>query len=333
MYWNKNITQMGESCMRSDKHHKKKKIRWTRVFLVMFLLIGAGAGYTYYQYKQGVNQSLDQINDVNKENNVNNVVYEFEGKKDQSGATNILLLGSDARENEKKSRADTIMIAHYNEDKGTYKLTSIMRDIYVTIPGHGKHKINSAFTRGSGGPELVRQTIKENFDIDLQYYAIVDFEGFVQLIDEAFPNGVEIDVEKKMEAYVDTPLEPGLQRLNGDQMLSFVRFRHDAIGDFGRVKRQQQALQAIGEQLSGIQTIAKLPKLVGVVTPYINTNMDTGDILFMAKDFLSKDRGAVETFRIPIDNGYKDDTIKGEGDVLVLDLEKNKEAFHQFIEQ
>lgn len=330
MYRKKKITQMGESCMRSEKHHKKKKIRWTRVFLVMFLLIGATAGYAYYQYKQGVNQSLNQINNENKENNVNNVVYEFEGKKDQSGATNILLLGSDARGDE-KSRADTIMIAHYNEDKGTYKLTSIMRDSYVTIPGDGKHKINSAFMRG--GPELMRKTIKENFDIDLQYYAIVDFEGFVQLIDEAFPNGVEIDVEKKMEAYVDVPLEPGLQRLDGEQMLSFVRFRHDAIGDFGRVKRQQQALQAIGDQLSGIQTIPKLPKLVGVVTPYINTNMDTGDILFMAKDFLSKDREPVETFRIPIENGYKDDTIKGEGDVLVLDLEKNKEAFHQFINQ
>ena len=48
-----------------------------------------------------------------------------------------------------------------------------------------------------GGPELMRKTIKENFDIDLQYYAIVDFEGFVQLIDEAFPNGVEINVEKE----------------------------------------------------------------------------------------------------------------------------------------
>lgn len=87
------------------------------------------------------------------------------------------------------------MIAHYNEDKGTYKLTSIMRDSYVDIPGHGSHKINQAFRLG--GPELMRKTIKENFDIDLQYFTIVDFEGFVQLIDEAFPNGVEINVEKK----------------------------------------------------------------------------------------------------------------------------------------
>jgi polyisoprenyl-teichoic acid--peptidoglycan teichoic acid transferase len=318
---------MGESKMRYEKH-KRKKRKSTSILLVLLVLFGATAGYVYYQYKQGVNQSLEKINNGSTENNVNEV-YAFEGKKDQYGATNILLLGSDAREGEKASRADTIMIAHYNEDKGTYKLTSIMRDIYVSIPAEGKHKINSAFMRG--GPELMRKTIKENFDIDLQYYAIVDFQGFVQLIDEAFPNGVEINVEKRMEEYVDVPLEPGLQKLNGDQMLSFVRFRHDAIGDFGRVQRQQQALQAIGDQLSGIQTIPKLPKLVGVVKPYINTNMDTGDILFMAKDFFGKDRGTIETFRIPIENGYRDANIKGEGAVLELDLEKNREAFHQFL--
>jgi LCP family protein required for cell wall assembly len=240
---------MGESKMRYEKH-KRKKRKSTSIVLVLLVLFGATAGYVSYQYKQGVNQSLEKINNGSTENNVNEEVYAFEGKKDQYGATNILLLGSDAREGEKVSRADTIMIAHYNEDKGTYKLTSVMRDIYVSIPGEGKHKINSAFMHG--GPELMRKTIKENFDIDLQYYAIVDFQGFVQLIDEAFPNGVEINVEKRMEEYVDVPLEPGLQKLNGDQMLSFVRFRHDAIGDFGRVQRQQQALQAIGDQLSGI---------------------------------------------------------------------------------
>jgi polyisoprenyl-teichoic acid--peptidoglycan teichoic acid transferase len=317
--------------MRYEKHRKKKKRKTKSILLTLLLLVGAAAGYSYYQYNQGVNQSLGKINNGSTEKSVSEEVYTFEGKKDQYGATNILLLGSDARAGEEKSRADTIMIAHYNEDKGTYKLTSIMRDIYVSIPDEGKHKINSAFMRG--GPELMRKTIKENFDIDLQYYAIVDFEGFVQLIDEAFPSGVEINVEKRMEEYIEVPLEPGLQRLDGKEMLSFVRFRHDAIGDFGRVQRQQQALQAISDQLSGIQTIPKLPKLIGVVTPYVNTNMDTGDMLFMAKDFFAKDRGNIETFRIPIENGYKDATIRGEGAVLDLDLEMNREAFHQFLTQ
>lgn len=311
--------------VRSEKHQKKKKRRWTSILLIFLLIIGGTAAYSYFQYNQGINQSLKKINKDQKESKV---VYTFEGKKDQYGDTNILLLGSDARGNE-KARADTIMIAHYNEDKGTFKLTSIMRDSYVSIPDHGKHKINSAFALG--GPELMRQTIKENFDIDLQYYAIVDFQGFVQLIDEAFPNGVEIDVEKKMEKNIYMTLEPGLQRLNGTQMLGYVRFRHDALGDFGRVERQQKAVKAIREQFSGFQTIAKLPKLVGVVAPYVNTNMKTSDMIFMAKDFFSDKRGNVETLRIPVENSFTEPRIKGEGAVLDIDTEKNKEALHQFI--
>ncbi|MFJ7728062.1 LCP family protein [Neobacillus sp. NPDC097160] len=313
--------------MRADKHQNKKKRRWPSILLVFLLLIGAVAGYAYFQFKQGVNQSLKKIN---KDNNEANVVYTFEGQKDQYGDTNVLLLGSDARGKE-KSRADTIMIVHYNEDKGTYKITSIMRDSYVTIPGHGKHKINSAFALG--GPELMRQTIKQNFDLDLQYYAIADFQGFVQLIDEAFPKGVEIDVEKKMSENIDVTLEPGLQRLDGAHLLGYVRFRHDAIGDFGRVERQQKAVKAIKDQLGGFQTIAKLPKLIGVVSPYVNTNMDTSDTLFMAKDFLSDNRGSIETLRIPIENSFTEPRIKGEGAVLDIDVEKNKKALHQFITQ
>lgn len=311
--------------MRSDRHRYKKRRRWTSVLLVFLVLIGAVVGYSYFQYKQGINQSLKKIS---KHQQSEKVVYTFEGQKDQYGDTNILLLGSDARGNE-KSRSDTIMIAHYNEDKGKFKLTSIMRDSYVSIPGHGKHKINAAFA--FGGPELMRQTIKQNFDIDLQYYSIIDFQGFVQVIDEAFPNGVEIDVEKKMFENIDVTLEPGLQRLNGEQLLGYVRFRQDAMSDFGRVERQQKAVKAIGDQLSGIQTIAKLPKLVGVVTPYVNTNMSKSDIIFMAKDFFSDNRGTVETLRIPIENSYKDTKVKGEGLVLDIDVEKNKEALHQFI--
>ncbi|MCL6570438.1 MAG: LCP family protein [Bacillus sp. (in: Bacteria)] len=312
--------------MRADqRHHNKKKRRWTSILVVFLLLFGAVAGYAYFQYKQGVNQSEKKIK---KDNNEANTIYTFDGQKDQYGGTNILLLGSDARGNE-KSRADTIMIAHYNQDKGTFKLTSIMRDSYLEIPGHNKHKINSAFARG--GPELMRQTIKQNFDIDLQYYAVVDFEGFVQLIDEAFPKGVEIDVEKKMSAYIDVPLEPGLQRLDGRQLLSYVRFRHDAVGDFGRVERQQKTVKAIGDQLSGFQTIPKLPKLIGVVTPYVNTNIDTSDMLFMAKDFLSN-KGNIDTFRIPVENGFTESRINEE-EVLEIDIEKNKEALHQFITQ
>lgn len=301
---------------------RKRKFRFRGIlFLIVFVLLGTLA-YSYYQYKQGVSQSNEQA--------PKQVEYEFNGDKDQYGGTNILLLGSDSR-GEEHSRADTIMIAHYHEDKGTFKVTSIMRDTYVKIPDHGYNKINSAFA--FGGPDLLRQTIKDNFDIDLQYYAIVDFQGFVHLIDEAFPKGVKVDVEKKMSEHIGVTLEPGEQYLDGEHLLGYVRFRHDAIGDFGRVERQQKVIKEVADQLTSIQKIPKLPKLVGVVKPFVNTNLNTTNILFMGKDFLSGDRGEIQTERIPVEGSYENRRIDGIGDVLWIDEEANKEALHEFIQQ
>ncbi|MBU8877405.1 LCP family protein [Bacillus sp. FJAT-29790] len=309
--------------MRSERYQQKKqkKKKWKSIVLILFLLCAGTLAYSYIQFKQGVSLSQGKTD-------VENIEFEFHGDKDQYGGTNILLLGSDARGNE-KSRADTIMIASYHPDKGTYKLISIMRDSYVNIPGYGKNKINAALV--FGGPELLRQTIKENFDIDLQYYSIVDFKGFVHLIDEAFPKGVEVDVEKAMSANIGVTLEPGLQRLDGEHLLGYVRFRHDAIGDFGRVERQQKVMKEVASQFTNFQTIAKLPKLVGVMTPFINTNMDTTDILYIGKDLISKNSRDIETLRIPVDGSYENQRISGAGAVLAINLEQNKQAIHDFL--
>lgn len=311
--------------MRSEKHQmkkKKKKRRWKSIVAILLLIIAAVLTYSYYQFRQGMTEAKEQSEVPEEE-------YEFNGDKDQYGGTNILLLGSDSR-GEKNARADTIMVAHYHPDKGTYKLMSFMRDMYVNIPGYGENRINSALAQG--GPELLRQTIKENFDIDLQYYAIIDFEGFVHVIDEAFPNGVEIEVEKAMSEKIGVTLEPGLQRLDGEHLLGYVRFRQDARGDFNRVERQQKVLKEIADQFTSLQTITKLPKLVGVVTPYINTNMGTGNMLYMGKDVLTGGSPDIQTMRVPVDEAFQETRINGM-DVISVDLEKNKEAIREFLSQ
>ena len=259
---------------------------------------------------------------------MNQEVFNFNGEQDQYGGTNILLIGSDSR-GEEGARSDTIMVAQYHPDKHTYKLISIMRDTYVDIPDHGKNKINAAFALG--GPELLRQTIKENFNIDTKYYAIIDFDGFKHLIDEAFPKGVEIDVEKAMSAYIDVPLEPGLQRLNGEELLSYVRFRHDAMGDFDRVKRQQKAMKEVASQFASLQTISKLPKLVGTMQPFVNTNMNTSDIIYIGKDYITKNNRNIDTFRIPVEGKFKPQRISGIGEVLRVDIDANREAVGEFL--
>ena len=78
--------------------------------------------------------------------------------------------------------------------------------MYVEIPGYGMHKFNAAFS--FGGPELVRQTLKYNFDVDVQHYAIVNFEGFAKIADVIAPDGIEVDIPYDMSHGIGMMLEP-----------------------------------------------------------------------------------------------------------------------------
>jgi LCP family protein required for cell wall assembly len=319
----------GQMDMRYEKYSQEKKLRRRRrrrrqriVFLFLSLLL-LSAIYVYVQYQQGLADSKNKANGGHK-------TYEFNGKQDRYGGTNILLIGSDTR-GEESARSDTIMIAQYHPEKHSYKLISVMRDTYVDIPGHGKNRVNVAFALG--GPELLRRTIKENFAVDTQYYAIVDFEGFVQLIDEAFPKGVKINVEKEMTEYINVPLKPGVQYLNGEELLGYVRFRHDAMGDFDRVLRQQKAMKEVADQFASPQTLSKLPKLIGVIKPFVSTNLDTSDILYIGKDYLAKDNRKIATLRIPVDGAYEPQRISGIGEILRVDLKANTEDIEEFLKQ
>ena len=303
------------------KRKKRVRVRWGNVFLLLFFLAGSAGVYFYFQYRAGLAVSMDETGEKQE-------IYEFDGKRDASGATNILLLGSDSREGE-GARTDTMMIASYHPEKETYKLISIMRDTYVSIPGHGKHKLNAAFALG--GPELLRQTISENFGVELQYYAVVDFKGFISAIDTAFPNGVEIDVEQEMSKNIGVTLYPGVQKLNGEELLGYVRFRQDGGGDFNRVDRQQKALKEIGSQITSIQTLTKLPKLIGVVTPYVNTNLGKKDMLSIASGVLSTGRPEIQSLRLPVEGSYQNQRVSGAGLILAIDMEQNRQELKRFL--
>lgn len=156
------------------RHAQKRKARKGRIFVTilvaLLILVGVVAVIGYFQYQS----SLKEAQNESKLKD-----YKFNGAKAVGDEINVLLIGSDSR-GEDQGRSDSLMIAHYNTKTNTPKLVSIMRDTYVDIPGHGKNKINAAYSYG--GPELVRQTIKENFGVDVQYYVVANFEGFLRLL-------------------------------------------------------------------------------------------------------------------------------------------------------
>ncbi|MBS4214561.1 LCP family protein [Neobacillus rhizophilus] len=303
---------------------RKKRVKWTRIILlILLLMIGSVGAYATYQYKQGVSLAEGgKFKDDTKK------AKAFQGEDVKFGRINVLLLGSDSR-GEEHARTDSIMIAHYDQDTHQSKLISIMRDTYVNIPGHGKQKINAAYAYG--GPELLRQTIKENFDIDLNYYAIVDFEGFSKIADIIAPDGIEVDVPSKMSYGIGTTIEPGKQTLHGDKLLGYVRFRHDKLSDFGRVQRQQEVIGKLKDQAMNVGSILKLPKMLGVINPYVDTNLDTPTLLSLGKDLLTNQSNDIKTMRIPVDGSYTNKQFNNVGAVLSINLEQNESALNDFL--
>lgn len=300
---------------------KKRKQTRNLLLLIIFLIIIV-LSYCIYQYQKGLSEAEDGNY---KEDQI--MFDEFKGSESQFGRMNILLVGSDSRD-EKHSRADTLMIAHYNQNTYKMKVASIMRDTYVDIPGHGMQKINAAYA--FGGPELVRKTIAKNFEVDIHYYAVIDFEGFSKLTDLIALDGIEVDIPYEMSYGIGTTLYPGKQVLHGDELLAYVRFRHDRLSDFGRVERQQEVISKLKEQAVNIHTLANIPKLLGVADPYIDTNVSPRTLLSIGKGLVAGKSKDMESMRIPIQGSYENKTVRV-GEVLKIDLTQNTQSLQDFL--
>ena len=182
----------------------------------------------------------------------------------------VVLLGVQQAKNlHQAPLTDSILLARYAPDLGTAALLSIPRDIWVPIPGHGEGRINSVFEMT--GPDGVKQAIDQLTGVRPDYYVILDYDGFKKLIDDI--GGITVDVPRRLDDwhypaddmihFRHLVIEKGLQHMDGETALAYVRERHaDPLGDLGRAQRQQQVLLAVKDQL--LQP-ANLPKIPGVM--------------------------------------------------------------------
>ncbi|WP_071394312.1 LCP family protein [Bacillus tuaregi] len=305
---------------------KKRKIRWGRILCAFFFLGVFMVGL--FHIIQYISETIIAFNQPLKKIEQQHQSFQGEVKHQSLEPVNILLLGSDTR-GEEQARTDTIMVAHYNPQTHQVKLISLMRDMYVSIPDYGQHKLNTSFSHG--GPDLLRSTIKENFGLDLHYYAIVDFKGFEKAVDILAPNGIEVDVPYEMSYGIGMTLEEGKQHLNGEELLGYVRFRHDRLSDFGRIQRQQEVIAKLKEEAVSINSIANLPKLIELLHTYVDTNIDTSTLLQVGKSLVAEKDGSVETLRIPEDGSFQNNRFEGIGDVLEVDFEQNQKSIRTFL--
>lgn len=306
---------------KAPQQKKKKKFRLRRIFwLLMFIIVLIG-GYSYYQYQKGIDLAT-----ADKELSEEDIA--FMGDSVSSKTENFLLIGVDSR-GEAQSRSDSMMVLSWDKEHNTLRTISFMRDIYADIPGYERQKLNAAYYHG--GVQLLKETLNDMFDLPIHHYAMIDFVSFEKMIDIIAPDGVTIDVEKDMYEKIYVQLYEGVHDLNGQELLGYARFRADAEGDFGRVRRQQQVISALKEQLLSTTTLMQAPKLIGAMQGYINTDVDTaGQIAYLAK-LLSGGALEVEGMTVPVQGTYSDYRDYKYGLVLDIDVEQNAQAIHDFI--
>jgi len=192
---------------------------------------------------------------------------------------NILVLGSDRRNDiaGDKGRSDTIMLVRIDPANRSISMLSIPRDLRVEIPGWGTDRINAAYS--DGGPALSIATFKQLTGLPVNHFIDVNFIGFVDVVN--YLGGVYLDVDRQyynntaVTGYSSIDIPAGYQRLNGHDALSFVRYRHDQLGDWGRMQRQQMFLRELKRQALRWGNVFKLPRLMSLVARNVLSDLSS----------------------------------------------------------
>ncbi|MEK7433632.1 MAG: LCP family protein [Cyanobacteriota bacterium] len=190
--------------------------------------------------------------------------------------------------NSTKGRTDAIILAKLSDN--SIDLLSIPRDTYVNIPEYGDNKINAANVKG--GAKLLKETIENNFNLKIDDYILINTSGVVEFVD--LFGGIDFNIPKRMRyndysANLFIDLYPGFQHLDGKKVHDLLRFRNDALGDFNRVKREQEVIKAIISQILKPSNILKIPSALYILDNYIETSMSSSKIVFNAKKILEAD--------------------------------------------
>ena len=261
---------------------------------------------------------------------------------------NVLLVGIDRRakgSDDYLGNSDTLLIGTLDQPNQRLKLTSLMRDLYVKIPGRGENRINSALSRG--GMPLLLDTINSNFNTELAYYVMIDFYMFETAVDEL--GGITVELSKgeiaeandciaglnkqrgasRRDGFI-TDRQGGTLTLTGKQALGYCRMRHFGDGDFARTSRQAKALQAILDKFMAAGPI-KQSSLLYQLLPMVETNLSPTQIASLATKVLAvAKQKEIMHYRLPVEGEYAARRVRGMY-VLVPDISANAQNLHWFL--
>lgn len=337
-----------------DGEQKKKKKSGCLIalivalVLVLVLLIVAAVGLNYIfgslgrfenptpsdgtipkmsdEFDTGTQEGIENLETVDASDITFATVDVLEGN-----VINIMLIGQDRRPGEERARSDSMILVTLNKEKGSIQLTSFMRDTYLQIPGYMDNRLNVAYRYG--GTALMNETFKVNFGLEIDGNVMVDFDEFTEIIE--ILGGINIDMTKDEASYMnkhsDGSFQTGLNYLNAEQALSFVRMRYLTGGDYGRTDRQRRVIMAIAESFRDADLVT-IFNVIDQVLPHVVTNLTDAQIIEYATTGLGilAGGGEMETLRIPQDDAHYAASIRGMS-VLVPDLEMCREDLREFI--
>ena len=335
---------------------KKSKGRVVaRVFFVIGLIASVSIGSLAATVMHKSDSMLGLIN-YDKDSSLSEVdLSKYKLDKDTE-VVNILLVGADKNNDEQNKknverRSDSMMIATIDIKHNKLKVTSLMRDMYVDIPGYGRNKLNAAYS--FGGIKLLYKTLATNFGISMDGYAEVSFDAFVNVIDQI--GGVTLELTESEAKNLNNTnyirrkkyrnLKVGKQKLNGYQALGYCRIRHGkrmadgrlpgvytASGkgdDYGRTERQRLTIEAILKKVKAMSP-SEMLDLAQVVLPNVKTDISKNMIYSYITALIEMGTTELNQYAIPIENSYHSEKING-ADCLVPDLDTNKAALKKFI--
>ncbi|MBD6617050.1 LytR family transcriptional regulator [Komarekiella sp. 'clone 1'] len=197
--------------------------------------------------------------------------------------------------------ADVMLLLKFDPDTKKVAMLSIPRDTRTEIEGYGVKKINA--TNVEGGPALSAKTVSNLLGgVGIDRYVRINVLGVAKLIDAL--GGVTVFVPKDMKYQDDSQhlyinLKAGKQHLNGDQVLQLLRFRHDELGDIGRIQRQQMVMRALMDQALNPATVAQLPKVLDVVKEHIDTNLTVEELVALVGFGVRTNRSNMQMLMLP----------------------------------
>ncbi len=332
-------TNNGENTIRQAKLIRRDSSKFLRIVMVLTIII-IGAGLSFFvlaDNQEFLEKHLGKDNPItklfvnmSKDNDTKHKAdfsFPFGNKR-----RNILLLGVDSNgegtDPFEGTRTDTIILMNIDPRSKSLNALSIPRDSKVYLPGdHGIQKINAA--HAIGGIGMTIKTIEDTLGVKIDRYIMVHDQAVKEIVDAL--GGVDIYVEKNMH-YNDYSgklfinLQKGMNHLSGKEVIGYLRFRHDAMGDIGRTQRQQWFLRGLMESLKKPETITKLPEIINVANKYIKTNMSFYELSQYAGLAKHLDMDKIEIAMLP---GAPNK--KGYISYWILDPEKTQEVVDRLI--